>query len=180
MVVGRFGAAAVNCRRQLGTAATVLWPVLYLTTPVRTNWPISGNHQPLGTQCNGYLTYQPLNLQPIWGCMYKYIMGQTELQKKEEKIFLKEMFFRHASVSSTFPGQSVRPSVLPSSVLSIIVSDFHSVSVSETSQSAEDTLRWPTWWPKRWPTKKKRRRKRKWPTWSWTWWPTYSRQGGRQ
>ena len=30
---------------------------------------------------------QPLNLQPIWGCMYKYIMGQTELQKKKEKDF---------------------------------------------------------------------------------------------
>ena len=42
-------------------------------------------------------------------------------------------FFRHRSVSSTYP---VRPSIK--------VSDFHSVRVSETSQSVETTLRWPT------------------------------------
>ena len=33
---------------------------------------------------------------------------------------------------------SVRPS--------FILSDFHSVSVSEPSQSVETTLWWPTWW----------------------------------
>ena len=46
-------------------------------------------------------------------------------------------FFRHASVSSTYPGQSVRKSV---------GNTFHSVSVSETSQSVETTLQWPIWW----------------------------------
>ena len=40
--------------------------------------------------------------------------------------------FRCASVSSTYPGTSVRPSVVHPSV---ILSDFHSVSVFETSQS---------------------------------------------
>ena len=47
------------------------------------------------------------------------------------------------SVSNTYPGAP----------LSVILSDFHSVSVSETSQSVEMTLRWPTW--------------------RWTWWPTW-------
>ena len=37
--------------------------------------------------------------------------------------------FRHESVSSTYPGQSL------------------SKSVSETSQSVKTTLWWPTWWP---------------------------------
>ena len=53
--------------------------------------------------------------------------------------------FRCASISSTYPG------------LSVILLDFHSVSVPETSQSVETTLRWPTWWP----------------TWRWTRWPTW-------
>ena len=35
----------------------------------------------------------------------------------------------------------------------VILSDFHSVGVSVTSQSAETTLRWPTW--------------------RWTWWLTW-------
>ena len=65
--------------------------------------------------------------------------------------------FRHACVSSTYPGQFVSPSVSPF----VILSDFHSVSVSEPSQSIETTLWWPTWWLT-W-----------WPTWRWIWWPTW-------
>ena len=42
---------------------------------------------------------------------------------------------RYESVSSTYPGQSVvRPSFVR---LSVILSDFHSVSVSEPSQSVD-------------------------------------------
>ena len=48
--------------------------------------------------------------------------------------------FRHASVSSTYPSTSVCPSQ----------GNLHSVSVCETSQSFETTLRWLTWWPT-WP-----------------------------
>ena len=48
-----------------------------------------------------------------------------------------KMLFRHASVSSTYPGQSVRSFV--------ILSDFLSVSVPEPSQSVKTTLRWLTW-----------------------------------
>ena len=57
---------------------------------------------------------------------------------------LKNLFFRCASTSSTYPpSQSVR-----------------SVSVSETSQSVETTLWWPPWWLT-------------WrPTWRCTWWLT--------
>ena len=48
--------------------------------------------------------------------------------------------FRCTSISSTYPSQSV------------ILSDFHSNSLSEPSQSVDMTLLWPTW--------------------RWTWWPT--------
>ena len=49
----------------------------------------------------------------------------------------------------------------PDSPSSTIVSDFHSVSVSETSQSVQTTMQWPT----RWLTWQ--------PTWRSTWWPTW-------
>ena len=50
------------------------------------------------------------------------------------------LIFRHASdVSSTYPGQSVRESVT--------LSDFLSVSVSETSKSIKMSLWWLTWRP---------------------------------
>ena len=62
--------------------------------------------------------------------------------------------------------QSVRPSVR----WSVILSGFHSVSASETSQSIDTTLWWPTWWLTWWPTW----RWTWWPTWRWTWWPTRS------
>ena len=43
-------------------------------------------------------------------------------------------------------------------MVAVILSDFHSVSVSEPSQSIETTLRWLTWRPTwrltKWPTKK--------------------------
>ena len=69
--------------------------------------------------------------------------------------------FRHTSVSSTYrsyPGQSVRKSVRLSS---IPLSDFHSVSVHETTESVETSLWWPTWWLI-------------WrPTWRCTWWPIW-------
>ena len=49
--------------------------------------------------------------------------------------------FKHASDSSTYPvSLSVRLS-------SVILSDFHSVSILETSQRVETTLWWPTWRP---------------------------------
>ena len=51
---------------------------------------------------------------------------------------------------------------------SIRVSDFHYVSVSETSQSVETTLGWPPWWLTWWLTW----RRTWWPTWRWTRWPT--------
>ena len=51
---------------------------------------------------------------------------------------------------------------------SITLSDFHSVSVPETSQSLEMTLWWPTWWLTWRPTWRCTR----WPTWRWTRWPT--------
>ena len=50
--------------------------------------------------------------------------------------------FRHAIVSSTYPSMSVCPSQ----------GNLHSVSVCETSQSFETTLRWLTWWPTWWLT----------------------------
>ena len=64
--------------------------------------------------------------------------------------------FRHACVSSTYPGEYNLhdPSVVRHTL------GFHSVSVSETSQSVKTTLRWPTW------------RCTWWPTWRWTRWPT--------
>ena len=68
--------------------------------------------------------------------------------------------FRCESISITYPSQSVSKS--------ITFLDFHSVSVSETSQSVETTLWWLTWrwtlWPTWWPTTK--RKKKNWPTWS--------------
>ena len=51
------------------------------------------------------------------------------------------IFFRHACVSSTYPGEYNLhdPSVVRHTL------GFHSVSVSETSQSVKTTLRWSTW-----------------------------------
>ena len=79
------------------------------------------------------------------------------------KTHLRNMaLFRHTSVSSTYSGPSVRPSS------SIILSDFHSVSVHETTESVETSLWWPTWWLIWRPTW----RCTWWPTWRWTRWPT--------
>ena len=73
------------------------------------------------------------------------------------------------SLAAMFYLNFLRPktmflSPIPVCLYSITVSDFHSVSVPETSQSAEKTWWWLTWWP----TKKEKRQ-----TWSWTWWPTW-------
>ena len=59
------------------------------------------------------------------------------------------------------PFLDAHPSLAPTLVrnfvrLFVILSDFHSVSVSELSQNVETTLWWPTWWT----------------TWRWAWRPT--------
>ena len=46
------------------------------------------------------------------------------------------------SLAPTPVCPSIRPSLRPW----VTFSDFHSVSVSEPSQSVETTLQWPTWW----------------------------------
>ena len=72
-----------------------------------------------------------------------YILLMISLRPHQyvEKVF--------ASISSTYPGTFVCPLVS--------LSDFHSVSVSEPSQSVETTLWWPRWrptlWLRWWPTK---------------------------
>ena len=59
------------------------------------------------------------------------------------------MFLRHASVSSTYPGQSgITENNRCTPVTFFWV--FHSVSASEPSQSVEMTLWWPPW-PRRSP-----------------------------
>ena len=90
------------------------------------------------------------------------------IQDKGGKI-VKEVMAHDVSLAAMFYLNFLRPktmflSPIPVCLYSITVSDFHSVSVPETSQSAEKTWWWLTWWP----TKKEKRQ-----TWSWTWWPTW-------
>ena len=88
--------------------------------------------------------------------MFYFVVHFAQRKPPSPRIFF--LFFRHPSASSTYRGQSDHIMLVGHTF-----SDSHSVSVSETSQSVETILRWPTWrcpWWCQW-----------WPTWSWTWWP---------
>ena len=78
------------------------------------------------------------------------------------------IYDRGGSLFNSEHSLVAQASLVPTSVRplvgrSVTLSDFHSESASEPSQSVETTLRWPTWWLT-W-----------WPTWRWTRWLKWGR-----
>ena len=88
--------------------------------------------------------------------------GETQ-DSRSSSIVIFWLFFVKVAVVIRwgFLDTQVSLAPTPDSPSSTIVSDFHSVSVSETSQSVQTTMQWPT----RWLTWQ--------PTWRCTWWPTW-------
>ena len=76
---------------------------------------------------------QPWVVITIWGAERKSTHHKIDIQVSSFKAAL----FLDTGVSSNYPGTCISPSVT--------LSDFHSVSVSETSQSVKTTLWWLTW-----------------------------------